>query len=396
MAPLDLAAVVLTCVALLLIASVIVLLVEIVASFIPEHSKSREAAARPRFAVIVPAHDEAAVICTTMGNILPQLTAKDRLVVVADNCTDDTGKLAEKAGAEVVYRTDATRRGKGYALDRGIRHLEADPPEVLIVVDADCTLEPGSLAQIAALSAEFQLPVQALYEMEPPPDRRTPYLRMATFAWRLKNHLRALGLYRLDLPCQLMGTGMAFPWSVITKVDLRTSDIVEDLALGLELARQGRGPLFCPAARVTSQFPMSTEGQKTQRARWETGHLNTIARRVPCLLFESVRLANLDLLVLALDTAVPPLAFLSLVVAALLVLTLVLAALGGSITPLAITSLTATLFAGSVCLAWWRVGKDIISIIELGFAPAYALSKLLLYAQILIGRQVAWIRSRRD
>ena len=65
--------------------------------------------------------------------------------MVADNCTDDTAAIARAAGAEVIERQNATLRGKGYALDAGIRHLTANPPAVVIIVDADCLVAGGTI-----------------------------------------------------------------------------------------------------------------------------------------------------------------------------------------------------------------------------------------------------------
>ena len=79
---------------------------------------------RPPVAVLVPAHNESSGLLPTLANIQSQLLPGDRLLVVADNCSDDTAALARAAGAEVVERNDPTRRGKGYALDWGVQHLE--------------------------------------------------------------------------------------------------------------------------------------------------------------------------------------------------------------------------------------------------------------------------------
>src|SRR5471032_1932489 len=70
------------------------------------------------FDVIVPAHDEAAGIGKTISSLqqLSWPSAGYRIVVVADNCTDATASISEKAGATVLERHDLTRRGKGYAL----------------------------------------------------------------------------------------------------------------------------------------------------------------------------------------------------------------------------------------------------------------------------------------
>src|SRR5262245_27419176 len=71
---------------------------------------------RARIAVLVPAHNESTGLLPTLGDIKAQMRTCDRLVVVADNCVDDTAAVATVAGAEVVERNDPDRKGKGYAL----------------------------------------------------------------------------------------------------------------------------------------------------------------------------------------------------------------------------------------------------------------------------------------
>jgi cellulose synthase/poly-beta-1,6-N-acetylglucosamine synthase-like glycosyltransferase len=248
----------------------------------------------------VPAHDEALIISRTLQTILPQLAPGDRLVVVADNCTDETAALAAAEGADVLVRTDLVRRGKGYALDYGIRHLESDAPEIVLVVDADCRITPGAIERLARLSHRSGRPVQALYLMQAA-EGAGPKMRVAEFAWVIKNQVRPLGLHRLGLPCQLMGTGMAFPWACISSANLATGHIVEDLKLGIELTRRGTPPLFCPEALVTSEFPSSGEGIRSQRTRWEHGHLGVILSDAPQLFLSSLAPLNLPALALALD-----------------------------------------------------------------------------------------------
>src|SRR5262249_18472589 len=153
-----------------------------------------------------------------------------RVLVVADNCTDDTAVVAAAAGAEVTVRHDLMRVGKGYALDWGLRHLSVDPPDVVIMVDADCRLGAGAIERLMASVLATGRPVQALYLMTVP-ERSAVNHRVAEFAWRAKNWIRPLGLHRLGLPCQLMGTGMAFPWAVIRTAELASGRIVEDLRL---------------------------------------------------------------------------------------------------------------------------------------------------------------------
>lgn len=381
--------------ALLLLVPVTVLFAEVVSAAMSHGAVAARTDDRPRIAVVMPAHDEAAVIAGTLRSIKPQLGKSDRLLVVADNCSDETASIAAAEGSEVVVRTDPYRRGKGYALDFGIRHLESDPPEVVAIVDADCQVAAQSIDRIACLCARTARPVQALYLMQSP-DGAGLKSRIAEFAWVVKNHVRPLGLHRLRLPCQLMGTGMSFPWSRISTARLATGHIVEDLKLGIDLARAGSPPLFCPEALVTSCFPSSSEGIQGQRTRWEHGHLTVILSEAPRLLLDSILHLNPRLLALALDLCVPPLALLVLQVTAVWLASALLYLLGKTVLPFGIATVAALMLALSVLLCWARYGRRIISLGDLVLSPLYAVWKVPLYARFLVARQLEWVRSTRD
>src|SRR5882724_499826 len=199
----------------LVLVPVCVLMVQVLCALLPRRSVTPPGILRrPPLAVLIPAHNESLVIDATLKTVLPQLVNGDRLVVIADNCSDDTAHIAEANGAEVVERDDAFRQGKGYALDFGIRYLERDPAELVVIVDADCEVTPGSIDRIARTSASIGRPVQALYLMKSPKSAGT-LAPIAEFAWIVKNRVRPMGFLRLGLPCQLMGTGMAIPWTAI-------------------------------------------------------------------------------------------------------------------------------------------------------------------------------------
>src|SRR6185437_4749023 len=99
-----------------------------------------------RIAVLIPAHNESAGLQPTLEDVKSQLGERDRLIVVADNCTDDTAEVAARLGAEVTVRHDLTKIGKGYALDWGLSFLTDDnPPYIVIIIDADCRLQAGAI-----------------------------------------------------------------------------------------------------------------------------------------------------------------------------------------------------------------------------------------------------------
>lgn len=353
-----------------------------------------QAGSRPRVAVLMPAHNESAVIAESLRHIVMQRERQDRLVVVADNCDDDTAAIAAAAGAEVVERFDQVRRGKGYALDAGLNHLRDDPPEVVVVIDADCRVAPHALARLAVHCHHTGQPVQALYLMESPAG--SGGVPLAAFAWRLKNWVRPLGMARLGLPCQLMGTGMAFPWRVAQRLDLAHGGLVEDMQLGVELALAGTPPCFLPEAQVTSVFPVDAAAQATQRTRWEHGHLGMILHGVPRLLSAGIRHTSLRVMALALDLVVPPLALLAFAAGLLGVAGVSLGYVLSDARLALIANLPLLLLVVAVAVAWHRWGQDLLPPVALLGIPRYVAAKLPLYLRFFTRRERAWVKTGRD
>lgn len=347
-------------------------------------------------AVLIPAHNEGSGVRATIDSIATQLRPQDRILVVADNCSDDTAAVAVACGAECIERHHDTLRGKGFALDHGIQHLAKSAPSLVFMCDADCRVAPGSIARIAETTVRQNRPVQALDLMIARPDAGMSQ-RMAEFAWRFKNLVRPLGALGYRGPCQLMGTGMMFHWDTITAIPLASGALAEDMQMGVNLALKDKVPLFEPRALVTSHFPDTAAASQAQRKRWEHGHLATMTRAVPRLVWHGLRKGRLSILALGLDLTVPPLAFLLLLLLGLLAVDAILwlagwTGLGALYFGVA---LVGTFFV-SIAIAWSRFGRDIVSARELASAPWYALRKIPLYIAFFIKRQTAWVRAKRD
>jgi cellulose synthase/poly-beta-1,6-N-acetylglucosamine synthase-like glycosyltransferase len=345
--------------------------------------------------VLIPAHNEGAGILCTIQDVQAQLGPNDRILVVADNCTDDTAAIAQAAGAEVTVRADPARRGKGYALEFGVRHLRLNPPDIVVIMDADCRLGGNALRHLSDSAMASGRPVQSLYLMLAP-ENGPPSKGVNLFAWRVKNWIRPLGLGLFGLPTQLFGTGMAFPLSLLLDRDLGNSRLAEDSALGITLASAGYPPLFISEARVHSYFPLSRSGSEQQRQRWEKGHLDNIVELVPGALAKSLSDRNLGLAALAIDMAVPPLSLLVLITALCEILGGIAFVLGAPPTVLAIPSLSALLLVLGTALAWTAVGRDVLPLRELLRLPEYAIQKIDSYRKIATGKATsAWIRTDR-
>ena len=382
----------------LLAIPVAVLVLEIVAAIIWSSNRTVMPAlrgVRQRVAVLVPAHDESIGLLPTLRDIQSQLLRGDRLFVIADNCTDDTADVARAAGAEVIERRDGTKLGKGYALDFGLRHLNSDPPETVIVIDADCRVRAQTIDQLAQTSAFTGRPVQALNVVTAPSSSPVNH-RVAEFAGRVKRSLRPLGQSALGLPCQLSGTGMAFPYDVVRCADLTTGSIAEDVKLGLELSLAGYSPTYCAMACVISEFPASIKGTKTQRERWEQGHIYLIGREALRLFSLAIARRNWNLLALTLDLAVPPLSLLGILIAVVLVTAALAAFMGLSMVPLIISMGNLLAFVAAIFLAWLKCGRDILPAMSIWSLIAYVMGKFSLYTQILFGTATArWDRTDR-
>lgn len=382
--------------AILLMVPALVFSIEVLAAVFSRVNSQLENQASPTVAVLVPAHNESTGIIETLLSLRPQLSEHDRLVVVADNCTDDTAEVAREHGAEVIERHDARRRGKGYALDFGIQHLAKNPKEILVIVDADCIVEEGAIKKIATHAALYQRPVQALYLMHNKADARLKS-KVAEFAWCVKNWVRPLGCLKLGAPCQLMGTGMAFPWKSICNVDLANGNIVEDMKLGVDFALSNQAPIFYPQAKVWSFFPTVTDVQQGQSKRWEHGHMAMILSEVPAMIFNAMRNGNLPLLAMALDLAVPPLALLVGAIGGYALLTFVFLtyfSFGESAFYLSLLSFVVSSLA--VLLAWWGWGRKILSFANMLFVPVYILLKIPNYFSFIFKRQSSWNKTKRE
>ena len=348
-----------------------------------------------RLAIIIPAHNEASVIARTLQTLLPTIPAGSRVLVVADNCTDDTAAIARDLGAEAAERFDDKLRGKGFALDFGLQQLAQNPPDAVVFLDADCQVSPDTVRLLGEEAVMTGRPVQGLNLCDPDPSGGV-LQAVSGLAFRFKNLVRTLGLTRLAGMSYLTGTGMALPWPLVRGAKLAHGNVVEDMQLGIDLALAGHKPLFLPAARVDSPLPQQRGAAKTQRTRWEHGHLKTLLTQVPRLLGLAIRRCRLDLAWLALDLAIPPLSLLVLTWAAVWLVTLVGWLCGTSLLPLATVSVLGGVLAAAVFVGWAAWCRQQVPLRALLMAPAYALWKLPIYAAFLLRRQREWVRTQRD
>jgi cellulose synthase/poly-beta-1,6-N-acetylglucosamine synthase-like glycosyltransferase len=383
-------------IALLILFPIVILTIECFAALLPiklvENDRSR--VFRPSVALLIPAHNEELVIGQTIETIIPQLTKQDRLIVIADNCSDRTAAIARSFGVTVIERNNLQEKGKGYALDYGVKFLESNPPEVVIVFDADCYVHSGTIEQLARQAQTLGRPVQPVNLLKRQ-DRSNPKSSISELAFMVKNLVRPSGLARLGLPC-LVTMGTAFPWSIIHQAPLASSHLAEDMELGIDVALAGYPPIFCPSAKVTGVLPQKDCAATNQRIRWEQGHLSTLMARVPQLLKAAIVQKRLDLLTIALDLSILPLSLLLMIWAVIAVVSLILGIAAGEwgLTWLSITE--GLLFFVSILSVWVKFGRKDIPLKSLAIVPFYLLWKIPIYIAFMVKPQKNWIRTERN
>jgi 1,2-diacylglycerol 3-beta-glucosyltransferase len=275
-----------------------------------------EAAAKPRskVVVLVPAHNEADFITRCVSSLARQEYPSDlfRLVVIADNCTDSTAKLARAAGAEVLVRTDRQERGKGRALRWAMDTLTArdEAADAFVIVDADSVAHPRLLPRLVCHFEQGNSVVQADYSVLC--DTDSPRVRLRAVAFLLCHRVRFSGRAVLHMPCGLVGNGMligrqvveSHPWSAFTSA--------EDLEYTLTLRQAGIRPRYARSASVAGPVPASARAAQIQRARWEGGRIHVVRKGIPSIARQIVRERQFSNLDAALDLMVPPLGLLAI------------------------------------------------------------------------------------
>lgn len=99
-----------------------------------------------RLVAVLPAHNEEAGIAAAVQGLQNQTSPPDRIVVVADNCTDRTAEAARAHGAE-VFATEGNTAKKAGALNQflAVLLLELEDEDMVLVQDADSALDPDFL-----------------------------------------------------------------------------------------------------------------------------------------------------------------------------------------------------------------------------------------------------------
>jgi len=351
---------------------------------------------RLRFDVVVPAHNEAAVIEGVVASLRKLDWPADgfRVLVVADNCTDSTAALARAAGAEVLERHDTGRRGKGYALDFAFQASRARGwAYAVVVVDADTEVLANLLEAFAARIENGAAAIQAHYGvLNSQASWRT---RLMAIAMASFHRVRSRARERLQLSTGIRGNGWCITHRLLRQVPYRAFSLTEDIEYGIDLGLAGYRVHYADEAHVAAMMVSGERAASTQRQRWEDGRLQLIRSRTLPLLRAAMGPRGGVCLDLAIDLLVLPLSYVAINVAALIVL--------ASVALLWEPFMQMWLWLGLGCgmslllyvLRGWQLsGVGMRGLVDLLRAPFFVLWKVLL--MLRARRSAEWVRTKRE
>jgi cellulose synthase/poly-beta-1,6-N-acetylglucosamine synthase-like glycosyltransferase len=261
-----------------------------------------------RLCVIVPAHNEEYGIGACVASLLAGDACRHEVtvVVVADNCTDSTARLARTAGVRVIERADPLLRGKGYALDYAFSILLSEGFDVFLIVDADTKVETNFIPVMGERFAQGAEALQCRYLVSNAEE--SLHARLMHLAWVAFNILRLRGRERWGLSVGILGNGFGLARSTLERVPYTAFSIAEDLEYHLHLVRAGLRVGYCDETTVWSDVPVHGQAAAKQVARWDGGRFRLIREQTPGLALEVLK-GRLNLLEPLLDLLLLPLVF---------------------------------------------------------------------------------------
>lgn len=233
-----------------------------------------------KFMAIIPAHNEEAVVSNLIESLKHQTYDKELydIYVIADNCTDNTAKVARDAGAIVLERYDPDHKTKGYALQWFLKQKieENADYDAFFVFDADNIVDKNFIINMNKKLCQGEEVVQGYRDIKNPTDNWIT-AGYALFYWTM-HRLYHLARYNVGLSPLLNGTGFMVKFDVVKPNGWETETLTEDIEFSLKSIIQGKKLGWATDAIVYDEQPTSFKQSWSQRSRWTVGHMQCVKR----------------------------------------------------------------------------------------------------------------------
>lgn len=245
----------------------------------PPHKAER----KHRFAVLISARNEENVIGELIESIHAQTYGREniRIFVIADNCTDETARVARNSGATVYKRFDNEHIGKGYALEALLNHISEDYPknyfDGFFVFDADNVLDENYIFEMNKTFCDGYKIITSYRNSKNYGDN---WISAGYSLWFLResrylNHSRFL----LGNSCAVSGTGFFFSKEIYEKCGGWPFHLLtEDIEFTVHNIVRGEKIGFCKKAVFYDEQPTLFSQSWRQRLRWAKGYLQVFGK----------------------------------------------------------------------------------------------------------------------
>jgi cellulose synthase/poly-beta-1,6-N-acetylglucosamine synthase-like glycosyltransferase len=258
-----------------------------------------------RHLILIPAHNEELIVKSTLDSLNrlrydPQLY---RVIVIADNCVDNTKNIVEQSGFECFERANEREIGNGYAISWALSQINMEQFDSVIIIDADTIMHPDFLGQMSHKISKGSKIIQGFNHMSNPDQNSLTRLMAITSI--LRNKLFYAGKARVGYSSPLLGTGMCFTTDIIRKYGWRAFSIGEDFEQYLYLLSRGEKVDFNEKACVFAEEASRFSQAHSQRIRWAGGKFMVTFKYAIPTLRKGLKMKNLHLVDGGLSVLVP-------------------------------------------------------------------------------------------
>lgn len=233
-----------------------------------------------RFLVLVPAHNEEAVIADIIDNLEHMEYPRELydFYILADNCTDGTVEVARRMGANVLEShkegPDAPT-GKPIVLQKALNALDGyqEHYDLVMFFDADNLVDPNMFLEVNSqyLSAEGKADIIQCYLGCK--NRKGMVALFYYMTYTITNRFFQYAKSRLGLNSVIGGTGFAVSAQYLHRRGGWTAmSLTEDFELQIEATCDGKRILWNNNVRIYDEKPTRFCASFRQRTRWAQGH----------------------------------------------------------------------------------------------------------------------------
>ncbi|AJD30439.1 MULTISPECIES: glycosyltransferase family 2 protein [Clostridium] len=278
---------------------------------------------KKKFALVVAAHNEEMVIAKIIESLESLDYPKNMydIFIIADNCTDNTAKIAKTYDEiYVCERNVPDKRGKGYALEwmfSKLFNMDKDY-DAIAIFDADNLVSKNFLEEMNYKMLKGYKVVQGYIDSKNPND--SWITGSYSIAFWTANRLFQLARANLGLSNQIGGTGFCMDSKTLKELGWGATCLTEDLEFTCKLVLNGHKVGWAHNARVYDEKPLTLKQSWNQRKRWMQGFADVSSRFFTKLIKKAFKERSFVALDCALYTVQP---FVTLLLALSAILTLI-------------------------------------------------------------------------